>query len=1014
MGLGCTRCGAPNREGRRFCKDCGAPLGWSCSACSFENAGDERFCGGCGRSAEDRASQPGELRQVVVLFCDLEDYTGMSGRRDIEDVHELLGRFFHTVDGTIASLGGTIDKHIGDNVMALFGAPIAHGNDAERAVRAAQAIHARLEELGRELQTELKVHIGIAAGQVMASGLGSQHHREYTVIGHSVNLAARLQAKAGGGETLIDDSVYRAVAHLVEADALENLQLKGIGRPLTAWRVKALRAALQQRRPTIGRDAELGRMRAVMEDCAANRRGSTVLLSGEPGIGKSHLAAAVAQLGAEMGFRCHRAELAELGAGRAALETLLGGLAESWALDEADAADPMMKAHVCEVLGQPIPQALGAQYEALAKATRVAGQRAATASVVRQASATASHLLVAEDVHSASPDTLHLVAALAAAAEAHGAVLLVTGRSNAEQMSEVLAACDHPLTLELAPLSKGECVELAAAAGVTREHAEIAAERAGGNPLFLEELARAMAEGGAADSLPGTVQSLALARVDRLAPEARLAVQLAAVLGTRFSPGALHSMLGDTSFDPVTLIDSGLFADTSGELTFRHALLRDGVYAALTRERRRELHARAASVVGSSDLAARALHLDRAGDPAAAQAYLEAARQRAGAFQHDDALQLLARACEVAASGELFGCQMARGATLREVSAQREAVQAFTAAAEAAASPLERCRALLGSAAAHRALSGYPAALEALDQAEASSPDAALRSQIHYHRASIFFGLARLAESEREARAALELANALGEPEWQARGESAMADVAWGVGRVREARDHYEACLAIFDALGLVRLALPNRVMLGWALLWVGEAEAGRRELHRALAEATSIHDRFGELFALHAMAMQLFYAEGDAVGARASAVRALGIAREIGARRFEYEILTQIGEIDLETDLAAARGYAREAVEIARREGVLEYTGPWSLALLARVSDSPEREVLLEDGEELLRRGSFRFNHMAFLQHAVYAALASGDRARAERYLGELERTVSTTEAVFFTGVVKRARAAL
>ncbi|MBT4710347.1 MAG: hypothetical protein HOB82_02320, partial [Alphaproteobacteria bacterium] len=180
-----------------------------CPACGFANDANDKFCGGCGipvaapvtAPAPDPAPTPaaspqsptqGERRPVTILFSDLSGYTNLSESRDPEDIHRILNRHFEIVDQIVLDHGGTIDKHIGDAVMALFGAPVAHGNDPERAVRTALAIHAAMDAMSAELGEALTVHIGIASGQVVASGMGSDADREYTVTGHSVNLAARL------------------------------------------------------------------------------------------------------------------------------------------------------------------------------------------------------------------------------------------------------------------------------------------------------------------------------------------------------------------------------------------------------------------------------------------------------------------------------------------------------------------------------------------------------------------------------------------------------------------------------------------------------------------------------------------------------------------------------------------------------------------------------------------------------------------------------------------------------
>ena len=146
---------------------------------------------------------------MTVLFCDLAGYTALSRELDAEEVHALLERFFERIDGIVERFGGTIDKHIGDCVMAVFGAPVAHGNDAERAARAALAIQDAVPALGEELGRTIAVHIGVAAGQVVASRSGSAAHREYTVTGDSVNLASRLTDAAASGAILISDAVRR-------------------------------------------------------------------------------------------------------------------------------------------------------------------------------------------------------------------------------------------------------------------------------------------------------------------------------------------------------------------------------------------------------------------------------------------------------------------------------------------------------------------------------------------------------------------------------------------------------------------------------------------------------------------------------------------------------------------------------------------------------------------------------------------------------------------------------------
>jgi len=221
--MDCGACGEDNRSGRQFCRACGGRLVRSCEDCAFDNEPDERFCGGCGKSLDAAAPVPPtprgagdparrERRQVTVVFVDICGYTRMAQDLDPEETHGLLQGFFDRVDGIITSFGGTVDKHIGDAVMGLFGAPVAHGNDPLRAVQAACEIQNAVGALATPAGQPLAVHIGVANGEVIAGGLGSGASDHYTVIGDSVNMASRLQATAAPGETLISDGVYTAVS----------------------------------------------------------------------------------------------------------------------------------------------------------------------------------------------------------------------------------------------------------------------------------------------------------------------------------------------------------------------------------------------------------------------------------------------------------------------------------------------------------------------------------------------------------------------------------------------------------------------------------------------------------------------------------------------------------------------------------------------------------------------------------------------------------------------------------
>ena len=347
----CEACEFENREGRKFCASCGFALPVVCPECGSANQASARYCGGCGRPLADAGGPPsepgrsaspaGDRRPVTVLFCDLVGYTRLSSQLDPEDVHALLERFFTLVDAIVDRFGGTIDKHIGDAAMALFGAPVAHGNDAERAVRAALEIQASLPGLNSGSATPLAAHIGVAMGEVVASSVGGERHRGYTVTGEAANLAARLLARATSGETLVSDAVYRATAHVVAYVPVGAMTLKGLARPVEVWRPSGTKLATADVRGLVGRRSEVAQFRAVLDACVAGASGAVILIRGEAGIGKTRLMDELQSTAVASGMATHPGFVLDFGTerGHGAVRTVIGGLIGLGAGGSSDAVE---------------------------------------------------------------------------------------------------------------------------------------------------------------------------------------------------------------------------------------------------------------------------------------------------------------------------------------------------------------------------------------------------------------------------------------------------------------------------------------------------------------------------------------------------------------------------------------------------------------------------------------------------------------------------------------------------
>jgi SAM-dependent methyltransferase len=421
----------------------------------------------------------------------------------------------------------------------VFGAPIAHGNDAERAVRASLALRDAMRTLGADVGRPVRVHVGIAAGQVVASGIGSAGYSEYAVTGESVNLASRLTNAAAADEILISDGVRRALAERLDCQDAGPLAVKGFAEPLRAWRLRGLRAAASDQRPFVGRRGELQHLLTVLAACREAGRGQALYVRGEAGIGKTRLVEEFRLAAREAGFACHTGLVLDFGTGtgrdaiRALVRDLLGlDLTSAVEAARAAAASALAAGLVAadeavflnDLLDLPQPTELRAVYDAMDNATRDQGRQRAVTRLVERASRARPRLLVVEDLHWADRTTLMQLPKLASVVANCPALLVMTSRIEGDPLDpewRSRVAGVPFMTIDLGPLRREEALALAGVfLDAVDRLAEQCVERAAGNPLFLEQLLR-HAEEGAEAGVPGSVQNLVQARLDRLDPPTR-------------------------------------------------------------------------------------------------------------------------------------------------------------------------------------------------------------------------------------------------------------------------------------------------------------------------------------------------------------------------------------------------------------------------------------------------------------------------------------------------------------
>ncbi len=796
-----------------------------------------------------------------------------------------------------------------------------------------------------------------------------------------------------------------ASQRIAQCVAIEGVQAKGIDAPLRAWRlVGAVAFRCRPRRcaaRSSGRQAELAQLAASLKSCVESGTGSTIFLRGDPGIGKSRLVDELRRRARTEGFACHTGLVLDFGMakGRDAIRELVASLLELptasdvaaryAALEralEVDAALRDERAHLLDLLDLPQPAESRALYEAMDNAARQRRRAGALAQLVASVSRERPLLVIVEDVHWADRITRDHVAALTRAAGTIPMVLVLTSRLEGDPLDSAWRASVQGspfLTIDVGPLGSKDALALAGGfLSASQGYAGKCVERAAGNPLFLEQLLRAASEQD--NQLPASLHSLVLARMDRLPERDRTALRAAAVIGQRFSLELVRELAHAPDFTCDSLVAHFLVRPEGDEFLFAHALIRDGVYASLTKVRRAELHRAAADWYGSRDPALRAEHLDRADSSEAPRAYAAAARAQVAAVNLEGALALADRGAAIAREpSDVYALNMLRGELRRKVGEGRPAVEAYQTALVVAADPAERCRALIGIAAGQRLIAGVDAAFAALDEAEPLAGAQGLTrelAEICYTRGNLHFARSEVADCRAQHEAALGYARALGDPEWEARSLSGLADADYASGRMRSALDRFTRCVELCETHGLPRIALPNRVMIGFCRGYLTDFDRGIADILAAQAAAMQLGDRHAEMLALETVG-----ALGTMCGRYAEAEpwirRGLQIVEALGARRYEAILLGNLAECDLAAGrMAEARESIERAVALARETGI-GFCGPWALGIKLRMLDDPsERERCIAEAEAVLAGPAMSHNHIAFRRNSIEDALKRAD----------------------------------
>ncbi len=1031
--LTCTGCGVALIPEKAFCHRCGAPAPARCAGCGAPLAPTFRFCPDCGTrvgiaspgasapgdrlarrvppalAAKIRASRrmgDGERKQVTVLFCDLAGSTAIAARLDPEEWHDLLERYLDLAFAEIYRREGIVNQLAGDGLMALFGAPVAHEDAPARAVEAALAIQeaiARLntEELaGRDLA--LCPRIGIHTGPVVVGTVGNDLKMDYTALGDTTNLASRLEGLAPPGGVLISEATERLVRGVFRLRARGPVAIRGRAEAVPAFEVLgrgegASPMAIAAERgltPFVGRARELAQLEACYR-AAVGGHAQAVAVVGEAGRGKSRLLWEFRTriAGEPVTILEARCSALDQSVPYLPLRTMLRrhfGIARGEPAAQACARiaervrawDPgldRIHPHLCRLLALPAEDRPGDHTEHLEPETFMA-----IAQLVHAESERAPVVVLVEDLHWIDTPSRELLESAVAKLAAERVMLVVTHRPDYEGAWRPGGAFTQ---LRLQPLADAEVttiIRAVAGGALPGELERRILEKAEGSPFFAEEITRALVEAGLVTAgegrarvtrpveeiqIPGTVQEVVAARLDRLAGDAKRVAQVAAVLGRQFTSSQLEELLAGEGIDVraelAELVRRGVLHRQSflspDEFRFGESLTQEVAYGSLLLKQRRQLHERigrmleAAGGQGAEHSALVAHHFARSDDrEKAIEALLRAAADAERVPSYATAARLYRQAWQLAEAG---------------------------LAAD-------------GGGRHHRWI---------------------VEATRGFSRVTVIHGPGERGEALRAAERGRALARACEDPE-------ALVELSLYLGTVQSFGDArelatgitvIEEALAIAHRMGLAEPGLRISRGLGLAYLLDGRFALAERTLAWVVAELEHLGhgERLSELYLGSRVVRDAVLVHGDAFDrALALLKETYALAVRAGNRTVQSHAAGSAAHVHfLQGRNAEAREWAERAIALAEtigaRSTVATVAGVALVAALEHGEAVPVERYLALIDLGLPALGLTVLNH----RFVADALLAVGDRERAARYLAHLRRRtgarLAAAQAALATG---------
>ena len=960
----------------------------------------------------------GERRHATIVFSDLSGYTSMTEKMDPEEVQSVMSQIKNAAVEIVERYEGTVNQFVGDEVVALFGIPVAHENDPQRAVNASLELHAFVNQLSRKIAAEtghsLALHTGINTGLIVTR-LEDERDGKYGLTGDTVNTAARIKAQADNDQIIISQSSEPFLRRSFQLTKLNPVELKGKSKAVELFLVNGSKQVEQNNFNTIiGRDQEKADFLKELHSCLENNHGKTIYIRGQAGIGKTRLLDEFQAVARQHNFVIHKGFILDFGTARrrtaiqSIICSLLGINDES---DEYSIVEKLKEASEIGLLEQEelvffydmldlqITEEMSDILSSISVEFRLQAQLEKLEKLLMQASQKNPLIIVIEDLHWSDKGSWHYISAIMRTVEKIPALLVMTSRPLNDPLDKIakINSIEDFLVMELHPLDKQQAMQIARETfGLTESFAEKCVSRSEGNPLFLEQLLISAQQQGI-DVIPGSIQSIVLSRLDQLSQSDKQLIQAASILGQRFSLRDVRKIADLSQSDCDQLISHHLIKTEGNEYLFQHALIQEGVYQSILKSRRKVLHVKAAEWFAESDIELSAEHFMRANDKRAAASFLKATQYHASRYNYEQALKLVEKGLSIV-DDDLLHAQLlcSKGQILHESGKNEISIETYRQAGKLVKDKMLHIKTAIGMARGLSIIGKNTAALQELNVAEKLALELDAIDQlatINHLRGNIYFPLGNIEQVLKYHKLALDYAHKSASSELEANAYSGLGDAYYMRGQMRTANNYFKKCVDLAREHSFKRIEAANLSMIAWTSLFLNEYQVALDSAHEAVNLSHTIHHHRAEIVAQHIIA-EVSYEQGDFTASREAYHRAYDLEKLINTRLWEAQALHRLAMMAYhEGNQSDAESLINRA-ETSVREYSMEFAGLSVLGGKAEISRDIEiASSTFAEGEKLAQIGSKNHAWFIFFRHVIEVSIHLKQWHQLEHFTDLLEK---------------------